>query len=827
MPVGRCPVLVERDDELTELSRLAGEAAARPVIVAVTGESGTGKSRLAQELGDSLPAPWTVARFRQTRPGAALPQAPAERPVLAVLDDAHFLDPAALEALPGWLTGPGLVLLTFRLDFHAAGSAEMRALARLAREPACRELRLGPLSPAGVDRMAAAMGAYAPPDLHERTGGNPFWAEEVLRTGARLPWTVLETIALQLEGLPPAALELARALAVAGAPVPAAAAARLVAGLDAAWAALADAGLAAGQGDIGLRHGLVGEAIAARLGPQERAAWHARVAAALEGGDDADRVAHHWAAAGDTVRAGRIARVAASRLRADGATRRAFDCFALAVRHDPDPELLEEAALTAARLGEYGRLREWVAAAERGYRAQGRADRAARMLLEPAFDYLPVRRSAAAREEPVERLLGAAQAAARDGDLDAARCRVDAALAAARERGDAMALARAARLVLFTLGEFDRGEALLDDAEALLDADAEHGRESRLLTIRGWSRFTRGHADEGLGLLRRAVAINRERTEAVVRTGEIALADATILTGDLEAGVERLLAAATALPDAQALVDMVEGYRRFEHGDIDGGLAMIVRGSDAILGAFDFDPLSRAVTAAHVLHVRLLAEVHGGRPEAARRTVERLDRLAPEPYSVMAADAAYALGRAGEPERARPRIADIARVLSAPGVLAVAEAVRGFQAAGEERARRLARAAELFEQAPRAVLAAELWCDAAAAAGPGPAATAALGHARRLCETFGLARVAARADAVAAELAGRPPRLPPELAELTPRERDVVLLAAEGLSNREIGARLYLSEGTVRNYLSTAYAKLGVTRRAELARRLAPAQVTG
>src|SRR4051812_16086123 len=733
MPVGRCPVLVERDDELTELSRLAGEAAARPVIVAVTGESGTGKSRLAQELGDSLPAPWTVARFRQTRPGAALPQAPAERPVLAVLDDAHFLDPAALEALPGWLTGPGLVLLTFRLDFHAAGSAEMRALARLAREPACRELRLGPLSRAGIDRMAAAMGAYAPPDLHERTGGNPFWAEEVLRTGARLPWTVLETIALQLGAVPPGAQELARALAVAEAPLPAQAAGRVVADLDAAWAALADAGLASPDpGEIRLRHGLVAEAIAARLGPQERAAWHARLAAALEGAADDDRVARHWAAAGDTERAAGIARAAAPRLRAAGATRRAFDCFALAVRHDPAPELLEEAALTAARLGEYDRLREWVTAAERGYRAQGRADRAARMLLEPAFDYLPVPRSAAARDEPVERLLGQAQTAAREGDLDAARRHVDAALAAARERGDAMALARAARLVIFTLGEFDRGEALLDDAEALLDADAEHGQASRLLTIRGWSRFTRGHADEGLGLLRRAVAIGRERTEAVIRTGEIALADATILTGDIDAGVERLIAAAGALPDAGALVDTGEGYRRFERGDVEAGLALLVRGSDGILGAFDFDPLGRAVTASHVLHVRLLAEVHGGRPAAALRTVERLDRLAPEPYSVMAADAAYALARAGAPERAQPRIADIARVLSAPGVLAVAQAVRGFQTAGEERARRLQRAAELFERAPRAVIAAELWCDAAAAAGPGGAATAAPQDARRL-----------------------------------------------------------------------------------------------
>jgi DNA-binding CsgD family transcriptional regulator len=821
-PVGRCPALGDRDDELIALSRLAGEGGAD--IVVITGEAGTGKSRLAHEFAGSLPEPWTAARFRPTRTGADLPRAPAERPLLAVVDDAHLLDPAALAALPGWLPGPALVLLTFRLGFHPAGSAEMRALARLAREPACSEIRLGPLSAAGIDRMAAAMGRYPPADLHERTGGNPFWAEEILRAGVPLPWTVLETIAHELGALPPAAGELAKALAIAEAPVPTAAAARLVDGLDAAWAALHDAGLVADADELRLRHGLVAEAIQARMGPEERAAWHGRVAAALEGAE-ADRVARHWAAAGELRRAAELARVAAPTLRAAGATRRAFDCYALAARDRPTPELLEEAALTAARLGEYEPMREWLAAAERGYRAQGRADRAARMLLEPAFDYLPVRRSAAAREEPVERLLAEAQAAIRDGDPDAARGLVDAAVAAARERRDDMALARAARFVLFTLGEFDRGEALLEDARALLDVDADYGRESRLLTILAWSRFTRGHAGEAIDLFRSAVLINRERPEAVVRTGEIALGDVLILTGALDEGAEMLIRAAAALPEAQPLVETVEGYRRFERGEVEAGLAGVTRGSDGILGAFDFDPIGRAVTASHVLHVRLMTEVHAGRVEETRRTVDRLDRLAPEPYSVMAADAAYALARAGEPERARPRIADIARVLSAPGVLAVAEAVRGFAAAGEERARRFQAAAELFERAPRDVVAAELWCDAAAAAGPGRAATAALARAERLVRLRGLDRLAARVEAIREELARRPRPAPAALAELTPRERDVTLLAAEGLSNREIGARLYLSEGTVRNYLSTAYGKIGVSRRSELGRLLS--QATG
>lgn len=43
---------------------------------------------------------------------------------------------------------------------------------------------------------------------------------------------------------------------------------------------------------------------------------------------------------------------------------------------------------------------------------------------------------------------------------------------------------------------------------------------------------------------------------------------------------------------------------------------------------------------------------------------------------------------------------------------------------------------------------------------------------------------------------------------LTPREEEVLNLLAKGLSNKEIGSRLYLTEGTVKNYVSTIIAKL-------------------
>jgi len=53
---------------------------------------------------------------------------------------------------------------------------------------------------------------------------------------------------------------------------------------------------------------------------------------------------------------------------------------------------------------------------------------------------------------------------------------------------------------------------------------------------------------------------------------------------------------------------------------------------------------------------------------------------------------------------------------------------------------------------------------------------------------------------------------------LTDRERQVLRMAGDGLSNAEIAARVHLSEGTVRNYLSEAMRKLDATNRTAAAR---------
>lgn len=54
-------------------------------------------------------------------------------------------------------------------------------------------------------------------------------------------------------------------------------------------------------------------------------------------------------------------------------------------------------------------------------------------------------------------------------------------------------------------------------------------------------------------------------------------------------------------------------------------------------------------------------------------------------------------------------------------------------------------------------------------------------------------------------------------ADLTPQELAVLALVAEGLTNRQIAVKLYLGEGTVRNYVSSVLAKIGASNRAEAA----------
>ena len=224
-------------------------------------------------------------------------------------------------------------------------------------------------------------------------------------------------------------------------------------------------------------------------------------------------------------------------------------------------------------------------------------------------------------------------------------------------------------------------------------------------------------------------------------------------------------------------------------------------------------------------------------------TLERVDRDDPGPFRLFDPEldrartwAANLVGDEVAAASARKRLADSARNAAVSGrrslaVLAAADLVRlGDATLGSTVL------AELVDASCPASSQRRLATAEAVVAGDG----ATLEQVAAAWEADGAAGPAA--ECLAWAVAARPPRLevlrprvaalladgglasPPiralgQLAEgagLTAREREVVALVAEGLSNRAIADRLVVSTRTVENHLHRAYAKLGVSSRAEL-----------
>jgi DNA-binding CsgD family transcriptional regulator len=96
-----------------------------------------------------------------------------------------------------------------------------------------------------------------------------------------------------------------------------------------------------------------------------------------------------------------------------------------------------------------------------------------------------------------------------------------------------------------------------------------------------------------------------------------------------------------------------------------------------------------------------------------------------------------------------------------------------------------------------------------------PVLTEALGTFRRLRARSWAQRAEAELRACGVAVAGAPGE-PDALGELTPQQRQIVRLASDGLTNRQIGDRLFLSPRTVSSHLYRSYPKLGVAGRHQL-----------
>ncbi len=249
---------------------------------------------------------------------AALDSLADERPVLLVIEDAHWAD-ASTRHLIRYVLAQGFhgavhMVVSYRADDLHRRHPLRQALAEWARLPRVRRIELEPLDDADVVDLVAVRAdtELRPDDLRavvQRAAGNAFYVEELLDAGfdghrSALPETLSDLLLVRLERLDDAARRLVRAASVTdgreGFAALASAAGLTDVELDTALGAAVDHKVLRRSGeDYVFRHALLGEALRDDLLPGERRRIHAAFLAAL--GDDAPpaTVARHAVAAGE------------------------------------------------------------------------------------------------------------------------------------------------------------------------------------------------------------------------------------------------------------------------------------------------------------------------------------------------------------------------------------------------------------------------------------------------------------------------------------------------------------------------------------------------
>ncbi len=293
------------------LRQLVPDVAAVSPLLEELGADGGSLVRLLPELAAvAPPAPEVVddadeaVRFSLYGAVTRFVEAMAgRRPVVVVLDDAHWADAASLRLLrflgPHLASVRVLVVVTYRQDEVDGELAD--ALAGLAREAEVTRLELGGLTEGDVGRLLSDTLASTPSDavirdVAARSAGNPFFVGELARLIGgggdvrTVPPGVRDVIRRRIDRLPPGADRLLAAAAVGGREFDVDAAASVAeldpdddATLSLVEAAL-DAHLLVEAGRLGryrFTHALVQEALLDSLSGRRRARMHQRIAAVL------------------------------------------------------------------------------------------------------------------------------------------------------------------------------------------------------------------------------------------------------------------------------------------------------------------------------------------------------------------------------------------------------------------------------------------------------------------------------------------------------------------------------------------------------------------
>ena len=839
-------------------------------LVLVSGESGMGKTVLAeafqQQLSDArwlwgscdgllTPRPLgplfdigpqaggelaTLCRQGAARDQlftAFLAELAAPGPLTAVVvEDLHWADEATADLLSflGRRLGriPALILATYRDDEIPADHPLRMVLGDLATQRSTRRMRMPPLS---VSAVAALAGPHHTgvdtAELHRITGGNPFYVSEILEAGwPSIPPTVRDAVGARLARATPGTRRLVEAAAVIGSRVD----------RDLLAAALnepgqepdsqphpadgLDEGLSTGilMADgpaLRFRHELVRMAVEFSIGPHRTVTLHKRLLAALEARGDADPalLAHHAEGAGDAPAVRRHAQAAARRSAALGAHRESAAQFERALRFAAGADDASLAALHEGLGGECALLDRWdeaetaLRAALRLHHDLGDERSAGRnlwMLSKALWRLCRGEESAEAAEEGVRILAGLApspELAWAYAHLSALRMYVgaaDQAIALGQQAchlGEQLDLPEVVSYSLNTMGcaEALDGCSGMDTLERALriavDADLHEaaGRAFANLQAVGnaQNRFAESERFYAEGL-----AYCDERELRVFTSCLLGgHAETMVFTGDWDeaARVSQLLldrqriSPVNKLTPLQALGTVMA--RRGEAGAWD------LLDESAELAGGTGEPQCIVPVRAARAELRWLS----GQPDLAREEVmscydEAVGR--PEPWALGAL--AIWLYRLGQPPAETPGRLPEPYALEAAGDWRAAAAA--WDRLGRPYDAALARLGSADEDALRTALTTL----------DGMGAKAAAVVARKRMRDLGLRAIPR----------GPRPATRSAPAGLTAREQEILALVTEGLADREISQRLFISERTVQHHVSAVLSKIGVSSRAAAAR---------
>jgi DNA-binding CsgD family transcriptional regulator/tetratricopeptide (TPR) repeat protein len=376
--------LLERKTDLDTLAEMAGQArSGEGRLVLLEGEAGVGKSALLEQFTHELPDSRLLSgacdgMFTPRPLGPlfdiaqqvhgrlhALCRADASREQLfdalltelcepgplpvVVIEDVHWADEATLDLL-GFLARrireiEALLIVSYRNDELADTHPLRVALGYLAVQRCTRRLPLAPLSAQAVRMLSAGRGVD-PDELYRVTGGNPFYVREVLEAGlGDVPGSARDVVLARAARLDPKARETLEAAALIGTTVDDRLLRHVVEGP--AMAEVISSGLVAGHPVVRFRHEIARQAIEQAVLPARRCELHARILQGLRdlGCDDDARLAFHADEAGDGPATLEHAALAGRRARTLASHREAARQFERALRFADG----EEPASIAAR----------------------------------------------------------------------------------------------------------------------------------------------------------------------------------------------------------------------------------------------------------------------------------------------------------------------------------------------------------------------------------------------------------------------------------------------------------------------------------------------